>query len=102
MKKNFTGLLAMAAMLFATSCSEDVVVSQSTGNEVKVTFTTELRNDVKSRAVGDDTDGIDLLEFAVYDKDGKNIQLLNQEITTFVDVANGIKKAAQEMDNLKN
>ena len=80
MKKRFMGLLAMASMLFATSCSEDVVLSQSTGDEVKVTFTTELRNDVKSRAVGDDTYYIDQLQFAVYDQNEEYISTLNPTI----------------------
>ena len=93
MKKKFLGLLAMAGMLFATSCSEEEVISQSTGNEVKVTFTTELRNDVKSRAVGDDTDGIDQLKFAVYDEDGTHLSSLDQTVTTFENGDNGEKKA---------
>ena len=70
----------MASMLFATSCSEEEVLSQSTGNEVKVTFTTELRNDVKSRTVGDNANGIDLLQFAVYDESGNYLDELKPTI----------------------
>ena len=78
MKKHLLSLFAMASMVFASSCSQEEVISQSTGNEVKVTFTTELRNDVKSRGVGDDTDNVDQLIFAVYDEMGKEISLLRQ------------------------
>lgn len=83
MKKKFFGLFAVATMLLASSCTENEIISQSTGNEVKVTFTTELRNDVKSRAVGDDTDGIDQLQFAVYDESGTYLEDLDQTITKF-------------------
>lgn len=80
MKKQLLSLFAMASMLFTTSCSEDAVISQSTGNEVKVTFTTELRNDVKSRTVGNDVDGVNNLHFAVY-QNGKNLSGLNQTLS---------------------
>ena len=96
MKKRFMGLLAMANMLFVTSCSQEEVLSQSTGNEVAVSFTTELRSEVKSRAVGNDTDHIDQLQFAVYQK-GKVLPLLNQTITEFEEGENGTKEATIEV-----
>ena len=86
----------MASMLLATSCSQEEVLSQSTGNEVAVSFTTELRSDVKSRAVGNDTDHIDQLQFAVY-QNGKVLPLLNQTITEFEEGENGTKKATIEV-----
>jgi len=78
MKKHLLSLFALASMVFVSSCTSEEIISQSTGNEVKVTFTTELRNDVKSRAVGDDTDNIDQLIFAVYDEMGNELPELRQ------------------------
>ena len=68
MKKVFMGMFALATMLLATSCSEDEIVAQSSGNEVTVSFTAQLRSDVKTKAVGDDTDNVDQMIFAVYDE----------------------------------
>ena len=90
MKKNLLSMFALASMVFASSCSQEEVISQSTGNEVKVTFTTELRNDVKSRTVGDDTDNIDQLIFAVYDEMGNELPELRQSTHPTED---GAKKA---------
>lgn len=83
MRKYLLSLFAIASMLFASSCSQEEVISQSTGDEVKVTFTTELRNDAKSRAVGDDTENINQLIFAVYDENDNFLPALKQEITNF-------------------
>ena len=80
MRKHLLSLFAIASMLFASSCSQEEVISQSTGNEVKVTFTTELRNDVKSRAVGDNTNYIDELIFAVYDENEVLLPDLTQSV----------------------
>ena len=95
MKKHLLSLFAMACMVFASSCTSEEIVSQSTGNEVKVTFTTELRNDVKSRAVGDDTDGIDQLVFAVYDENKVLLEELTQTLdeSDLQDAGAGKKKA---------
>ena len=68
MKKVFMGMFAMATMLLATSCSEDELIAQSSGNEVSASFKVSVRSDVKTKAVGDDTKGIDQLIFAVYDE----------------------------------
>lgn len=81
MKKQLVSLFAMACMVFATSCSQEEIVSQSTGNEVKVTFTADLRNDVKSRTVGEDTEGIDELIFAVYDENEELLPSLTQKVS---------------------
>ena len=101
MKKRFVGLLAMASMLFATSCSQEEVISQSTGNEVVVKFTTELRSDVKSRTIGAGTEGIDQLFFAVYDENEKHLIDLDQTITSFHDAGNGKKTATVEVTLVK-
>lgn len=81
MRKHLLSLFALGSMLFASSCSQEEVISQSTGNEVKVTFTTELRNDVKSRAVGDNTTCIDELIFAVYDENEVLLPSLTQKVS---------------------
>ena len=78
MKKVFMGMFAIATMLLATSCSEDELIAQSSGNEVTVSFTANVRSDVKTKAVGDDTEGIDQLIFAVYDENGVELQALRQ------------------------
>jgi len=78
MKKVFMGMFAIATMLLATSCSEDELIAQSSGNEVTVSFTASVRSDVKTKAVGDDTEGIDQLIFAVYDENGVELQALRQ------------------------
>lgn len=70
MKKYLYSLFAICSMAFFAGCTQEEIVSQSTGNEVTVTFKTEVRNDVKSRAIGDDIEQIDLVEFAVYGEDG--------------------------------
>ena len=95
MKKHLLSLFAMACMVFASSCTSEEIVSQSTGNEVKVTFTTHVRNDVKSRAVGDDTDGIDKLVFAVYDENKVLLEELTQTLdeSDLKDAGAGKKKA---------
>ena len=87
----------MASLLVASSCSQEEIISQSTGNEVKVTFKTELRNDVKSRAVGDDTNGIDELKFVVYDESGNHLSSLDKTVTDFTDGENGKKNATVEV-----
>ena len=81
MKKHLLSLFAIVSMLWASSCSQEEVLSQSTGNEVKVTFTTELRNDVKSRAVGDNTANIDELIFTVYDENETLLPALTQSVS---------------------
>ena len=83
MKKVFMGMFALATMLLATSCSEDEIVAQSSGNEVTVSFTTELRGDIKTKAVGDGTT-VDKLVFAVYE-DGEEITELRQNNVTVAD-----------------
>lgn len=85
------GMFALATMLLATSCSEDEIVAQSSGNEVTVSFTAQLRSDVKTKAVGDDTDNVDQMIFAVYDESDKELVDLRQTITSFEEADNGKK-----------
>lgn len=85
------GMFALATMLLATSCSEDEIVAQSSGNEVTVSFTAQLRSDVKTKAVGDDTENVDQMIFAVYDESDKELVDLRQTITSFEEADNGKK-----------
>lgn len=88
------GMFALATMLLATSCSEDEIVAQSSGNEVTVSFTAQLRSDVKTKAVGDDTDNVDKLVFAVYDEEGDELSDLRQELGANDLTSDGNKKKA--------
>ena len=94
MKKVFMGMFALATMLLATSCSEDEIVAQSSGNEVTVSFTAQLRSDVKTKAVGNDTDNVDKLVFAVYDEEGDELSDLRQELGANDLTSDGNKKKA--------
>ena len=93
MKKVFMGMFALATMLLTNSCSNDEIISQSSGNEVTVSFTAELRGDIKTRAVGDDTECVDQMIFAVYDESGNELTELQQTITSFTDAGEGKKTA---------
>ena len=68
MKKNiFLSILALASMLFATSCSQDELINESTnGDFVNATFTIETADGIGTRAVGDGTT-VDEVACAVYD-----------------------------------
>lgn len=72
MKRYFLTMFVMMTMLLISGCSHDEIVSQSVGSEVTVAFTTELRNDVKSRAVGDNAHQIDQVMLAVYGEGGES------------------------------
>ena len=95
MKKVFMGMFAIATMLLATSCSEDELIAQSSGNEVSASFKVSVRSDVKTKAVGDDTKGIDQLIFAVYDENKNLLEELTQTLdeTKLIDATDGKKTA---------
>ncbi|MBO4984132.1 MAG: hypothetical protein J6C87_00620 [Bacteroides sp.] len=67
MKKLFSSLFALSALLLAnTSCSQDEWDDNgANGNEVEVTFTTQLENSAATRAIGDGTTA-KYLTFAVH------------------------------------
>ena len=92
MKKRLFGLLAMASVICATGCLKDEVLSQATGNEVTVTFTTELRTAPKTKAVGDDVNDINKLEVAVYDADGNYLPDVEKKVSFVEFGENGTKK----------
>lgn len=94
MKKIIYSLMA-ATFLFATSCSEDEVLSNNQGNEAEVTFTTNLDGILASRAIADGTT-VDQLTFGVFDAQGKPIQALCQS-----NVAVSGKKATVKVNLVK-
>jgi hypothetical protein len=75
MKKNiFFSMLAMASMLFVTSCSQDELINESTdGDFVNATFTIETADGIGTRAVGDG-ETVDKVACAVYDADGVELK----------------------------
>ncbi len=62
-------MLAMTAMLFATSCSDDMRLN---GEEVIISFNLGIENAAQTRAISDGS-GVDKLVYAVFDKDGDRI-----------------------------
>ena len=79
MKKFFYSFFAaVALMLAATSCSQEEMVENGTsGNDVEVSFNVDMEGPQASRAIGDGLT-VDQLIFAVYDKNGVEIQSLRQ------------------------
>ena len=74
--KNLFSMLAMAGMLFATSCSQDEAISggASAGDFVDATFTIGTADGMGTRAIGDGTT-VDKVACTVYDADGKEMDL---------------------------
>ena len=67
-------MLAIAGMLFATSCSQDELFNESTnGDFVNATFTIGTADGIGTRAVGDGTT-VDKVACAVYDADGDELK----------------------------
>lgn len=82
MKKNiFSSILALASMLFATSCSQDELINESTnGDFVNATFTIETADGIGTRAVGDGTT-VDKVACAVYDAyNNEELESLRQDV----------------------
>ncbi|MCH5221388.1 MAG: hypothetical protein J1F05_03540 [Muribaculaceae bacterium] len=69
MKRKIFGLFALAAMLLATSCSEDLPEMSTTGDENSVSFSVGIENAVNSRVISDGS-GANTLVYQVYDADG--------------------------------
>ena len=74
-KRNFfLGMLTMVGMFFATSCSQDELINESTnGDFVNATFTISTADGIGTRAVGDGTT-VDKVACAVYDADGDELK----------------------------
>ena len=74
-------MLAMAGMFFATSCSQDELINESTdGDFVNATFTIETADGIGTRAVGDGTT-VDKVACAVYDAyNNEELESLRQDV----------------------
>ena len=81
-KKNFLlSMLAMAGMLFATSCSqEEVVEAPSTDEFVNATFTVSASEGMGTRVAGDGTT-VNYVACAVYDAGGNEMTDLRQYVS---------------------
>lgn len=78
MKKNlFMSMLAMASMLFATSCSQDELINESaTSDFVNATFSIGTSDGIATRATIGNGTKADKVACAVYDKYGKELDEL--------------------------
>ena len=74
-KRNiFLGMLTMVGMFFATSCSQDELINESSnGDFVNATFTIVTADGIGTRAVGDGTT-VDKVACAVYDAEGNELE----------------------------
>lgn len=93
MKKNlFMSMLAMAGMLFATSCSQDELLNEpTTGDYVSAKFTIGTSDGIATRATIGNGTKADKVACAVYDEDGTELR----ELYKVVDVED--KKATYEI-----
>lgn len=81
MKKNlFIGMFAAAGMLLATSCSNDELDNVQSGNEATVSFSIGVEGGVQTRAISDGS-GAKTLVYAVYDSEGKILQISGADET---------------------
>ena len=80
-KKNlFMGMLAMASVLFATSCSQEEVVSQAPVDEyVNASFSIATSDALGTRSVGDGK-SVNYVACAVYNADGMELPELHQDV----------------------
>ena len=81
-KKNlFMSMLAMASMLFATSCSQDEVLNESaTDDFVNATFTVSTSAGIETRAVVGDGTTVNYVACAVYNAANKEMTGLRQYV----------------------
>ena len=93
MKKNlFMSMLAIAGMLFATSCSQDELLNEpTTGDYVNAKFTIGTSDGIATRATIGNGTKADKVACAVYDKNGTELE----ELYKVVDVTD--KKATYEI-----
>ncbi|MCH5227068.1 MAG: hypothetical protein J1F16_04535 [Muribaculaceae bacterium] len=77
-----TGLFAVAGVMLATSCSNEDLMPNATGNgnEGVVTFSLNIENVIGSRAISDGT-GANTLVYQVFDAKGNNLTSLNGKET---------------------
>ena len=82
-KKNlFMSMLAMASMLFATSCSQDEVLNESaTDDFVNATFTVSTSAGIETRAVVGDGTTVNYVACAVYNAANEEMTELRQYVS---------------------
>lgn len=82
-KKNlFMSMLAMASMLFATSCSQDEVLNESaTDDFVNATFTVSTSAGIETRAVVGDGTTVNYVACAVYNAANEEMTGLRQYVS---------------------
>ena len=77
----FVGMLAVAGMFFATSCSQDEMFNESVnGDFVNATFTIGAENGIGTRAVGEGLEA-NTVACAVFDANGEEMVNLRQYLT---------------------
>lgn len=83
MKKNlFMSMLAMAGMLFATSCSQDELLNEpTTGDYVNAKFTIGTTDGIATRATIGNGEKADVVTCAVFDEKGEEMKPLRQTIS---------------------
>ena len=80
-KKIYFGVLT-AAMLLATSCSEDEQMNEQLQGTAQMTFTIDLENQIHTRAISDGT-GINQLHYAIFDSNNKIVLSSKAQNATF-------------------
>lgn len=75
-KKIFSGMIAAAGLLLATSCSNDNLDVVKTGDEVQVTFSLAADSGIATRAISDGKSA-DLLYYAIYNGEKKLITTIS-------------------------
>lgn len=99
MKKNlFMSMLAMASILFATSCSQDELLNESIGDYVNATFTIGTSDGMDTRATIGNGTKADKVACAVYDQYGteltnlyKVVDVVDKKATYDIRLAKGQK-----------
>ena len=83
MKKNlFMSMLAIAGMLFATSCSQDELLNEpTTGDYVSAKFTIGTSDGIATRATIGNGEKANVVTCAVFDEKGKEMNDLRQTIS---------------------
>lgn len=69
MKQKLFGFAAIAGLLFASSCSEDLSNPMADGNELEVTFSVGVENSLSSRAISDGL-ATNRLVYQLFDAEG--------------------------------
>ena len=75
-KKIFSGIIAAAGLLLATSCSNDNLDVVKTGDEVQVTFSLAADSGIATRAISDGKSA-DMLYYAIYNGEKKLITTIS-------------------------